>query len=695
MTKIPSLSVWLLTSLLVSACSTTKPTAEPTAGTSLWKRVSAQSTTRLDDRHDSAATASQPTPPRTEYFQSSPPRASDNKNAAAAAVGDRDGERYELNFSEADVRGVIDAVLGDILKLDYVVSPTVQGRITFRTSRAVAKSSLLPALEAALGSVSVALVETGRSVQVVPMDEAPLRVRGAHVATPAVPATPGYAVEILPLRFINANEMKSILESFVPKGTVLQADAQHGHLVIAGSSQDRAAVMRTVETFDVDWLQGMNFALYRLDQTRPEAVVNELRAIFQGKLDLFSTRVRLVPLDRMRAVLGIARSKADLELVNEWVARLDASKGGEQRIFVYNVQNGSAKDLVASLRQVLTGEAVSTQARVVSSAPAPGQGLGEQRGAEVQATAESAANVARLVAVEENNSLLFYGTEDEFRVIKEALRQIDVLPRQVMIEAILAEVTLNDNLRYGVQWFFDSGENTVTLSAADTGAVSSQFPGFSYIYSGRADARIVLNALQSKTEVKILSAPKISVLNNQKASLQVGDQVPIVTQSSQSTDTAGTPIVNTIQMRDTGVILEVTPRVNDNGNVILDVTQEVSEVAQTTSSGIDSPTIQRRKIHSVVATRDGFTVALGGLIRENGSRGNSGVPLLKDVPVVGNLFKNNTFETRRTELVVLLVPHVMRNQTETQAVVDALVDGVQAASHLADHAPPLVPPKPE
>src|SRR5690606_22099684 len=211
--------------------------------------------------------------------------------------------------------------------------------------------------------------------------------------------------------------------------------------------------------------------------------------------------------------------------------------------------------------------------------------------------------------------------------------------------------------------------------------------------SGSADARVVLNALQSKTEVRILSAPKLSVLNNQKASLQVGDQVPIVSQTSQSTDSAGSPLVSTIEMRDTGVILEVTPRINENGNLILDVMQEVSEVARTTSSGIDSPTIQRRKIHSVVATHDGFTVALGGMIRENGVRIDSGIPLLKDIPFVGNLFKDNAIDSRRTELVILLVPHVMRNQRETQAVVDALVDGLEAASRLAEHARPLEPIK--
>lgn len=601
------------------------------------------------------------------------------------------GERYELKFNDADIRGVIDAVLGDMLKLDYVIAPTVQGRITFRTSRPIAKTSLLPALEAALSSVSAAIVKSDQTLHVVPREEAPQRIRGAERIAALVPPTPGFAVEILPLRFVNANEMKTILESFVPRGTILQADAAHGHLVIAGSSQDRAAVMRTVENFDVDWLQGMTFAVYHLEHSRPDIVAAELRNIFHGPLDLFSSRVRLVSLDRVQAVLGIGKSKADLEFVSQWIARLDVSKSGNRKIFVYNVQNGNAKDLVSALRQVLTGESPPALNRAEQATTTSVQSARLQQ-SEIQSVAGNSANIGRLVAVEENNSLLYYGTDEEYRVIRDALRQTDVLPRQVMIEAILAEVTLNDNLRYGVQWFFDSGENTVTLSAADTGSVASQFPGFSYVYSGRADARVVLNALQSKTEVRILSAPKLAVINNQKASLQVGDQVPIVTQTAQSTDSAGAPIISTIQMRDTGVILEVIPRVNDSGNVILDVMQEVSEVAQTTSSGIDSPTIQRRKIHSIVATRDGFTVALGGLIRENGSRGDSGIPLLKDIPVLGNVFKNNTVDGRRTELVVLLVPHVMRNQTETQAVVDALVDGLEAASSLAEHARPLAPP---
>jgi len=675
---------WLLIPVLASACTTVEK-VDGVARVSPWKKVPSHIITANDDRTPPA-----PVPPsglRTEYFETPSPIPQSDQ-VSPDVEREQTGERYELNFHDADIRGVIDAVLGDMLKLDYVIAPTVQGRITFRTSRPVVKTSLLPALETALSSVSVAIVKNDQTVHVIPMAEAPQRMRGAQRVTNRTPRTPGFAIEILPLRYINASEMKTILESFVPQGTILQADTSHGYLVIAGSSQDRAAVIRTVDNFDVDWLQCMTFAVYRLKQSRPKLIVTELRNIFQGPQDLFSNRVRLIPLDRVQSVLGMARNKADLELVSQWIARLDVSQTGNRRIFVYNVQNGSAKGLVSALQQVLTGEAAPAQDRseypVVTS---------DQSSGSLRPNSANIGNIARLVAIEENNSLLFYGTDEEYRVIREALQQIDVLPRQVMIDAILAEVTLNDSLRYGVQWFFESGENTITLSATDTGSVASQFPGFSYVYTGSADARVVLNALQSKTEVRILSAPKLSTLNNQTASLQVGDQVPVVVQTSQSTDSAGAPLVSTIQMRDTGVILEVTPRINDNGNVILDVLQEVSEVAQTTTSGIDSPTIQQRKIHTVVATRDGFTVALGGLIRENGGRGDSGVPILKDIPVLGNIFKNNTVDTRRTELVVLLVPHVMRNQSETQSVVNALVDGLEEASRLTEQARPLAPIK--
>jgi len=598
------------------------------------------------------------------------------------------GDKYELNFQDADVKGVIDAVMGDILKLNFIVRPEIQGRITLRTGKPVERDALFVALETALHSLSIAIVSESGVYHVVPRDMAPKFVKGPSMLTAPGTLRPGYAIEIFPLAYIDAAEMQRLLESFMPKGALLQVNEQYKLLVVTGTSQERASIRQAIESFDKDWLEGKTLALYRLEHMDAEQLVTELRQVFQPPLSFVGGRVRLIPIPRIKTILGVAEDRADLESAEDWVRRLDKPRTTGKRLFVYNVQHGVAKDLVIALRQVLEGIVAGKSTGIKPAIDPPAAAP-----TDVASTpdAGAAADASSLVAVPESNSIIYYGEQDKFAVIREVLQTIDVFPRQVMIEAILAEVQLNDNLRYGVQWFYDSGANRFTLSSLESGAVSSQFPGFSYVYSGLADARLVLNALAEKTDVRVLSAPKLSVLNNQKASLQVGDQVPVVTQTSQSTAAPGAPIVNSIQMRDTGVILEITPRVGENGNVTLSVVQEVSDVTPTKSSGIDSPTIQRRRIQTVVSTRDGHTVALGGLIRETGSKGNSGIPILKDIPVLGNAFRTNTSDLRRSELIILLVPHVMRDQDETQAVVDALIEGMDLAAKATDRAHPITP----
>lgn len=627
--------------------------------------------------------ASPPLSPKTEYFRAEPSPASGERHLSGPPQPNV--PRYELNFQDAEVRSVIDALLGDLLKLNFTVAPQIQGRITLRTARPAPREALLGALETALSTVGAAMLREGGTVHIVPADSVPQRVKGVTRNDASRVRAAGYAIEVVPLRFISAKELQRILDAFMPKGSVIQADETYNHLVIAGGSQDRAAMLRTIDSFDTDGMQGAVFALYRLGQVSPEQLINELKQVFQPPLELLGNRVRLVPIERMQSILGIARAQADLQLAESWIRRLDTSpKSGERTLYVYNVQNGNAKDLANALQLVLTGEVLASSPAAPST-PAGQVGSGTQPATANPAAPRSSAQ-SRIVANEENNSLLIFGTDLEYRLIKDALGKLDVMPRQVLIEAILAEVTLNNDLRYGVQWFFDSGENSVRLSTNESGIVGSIFPGFSYVYSGLSNARVVLNALQSQTDVRVLSAPKLAVLNNQKATLQVGDEVPIRTQTSQGTVAPGSPIVSTIQMRDTGVILEVMPRVNDNGNVILDITQEVSDVASTTSSDIDSPTIQRRRIHTVVTTRDGATVALGGLIREAGSRGKSGIPILKDVPLFGNLFSTTTTDKRKTELIVMLVPRVMRNHEEINSVVDELLMGLNDSAELASRA---------
>jgi general secretion pathway protein D len=457
-------------------------------------------------------------------------------------------------------------------------------------------------------------------------------------------------------------------------------------------------MLQTIRTFDVDWLKGMSFALYDLEYVEAKTLADELLQIFGDANSPLAGMVRLIPIPRLNAILGISAQPDYLRQVEDWISRLDI--GGStpgRKIYVYGVKNARAGDLASALGNILATQTAGRRSSQPLSQGAAGtrqpnqparqnvQGMGTTaRGAPTQTGVGAAqpsvfeAGGLRIMANEEANALLILATPSEYGVIKAALRQMDVRPRQVLIEATLAEVTLTDELRYGVQWFFEFGNNSVAFSGSPSGGVASQFPGFSYVFEGSASARTVLNALSSVTDVDVISSPKLMVLNNQSATLQVGDQVPVATQSAVSVSDPNAPIVNSVQFRDTGVILTVTPRIGEGGAVMLDIEQEISDVVSTTTSGIDSPTIRQRKISTSVIVQDGDTIALGGLIRESVSRGKSGVPILKDIPLIGNLFSSSDRIRRRTELIILITPRIAQDTREAREILDYLKRQFQA-----------------
>ncbi len=270
-------------------------------------------------------------------------------------------------------------------------------------------------------------------------------------------------------------------------------------------------------------------------------------------------------------------------------------------------------------------------------------------------------------------------------MIQGALQQLDTAPLQVLLEAVIAEVSLTNGLQYGVQFFYRGNqENQFALSRSQSDAISPSFPGFSYIFTRGTNIKVVLDALASVTHIEIISSPQLLVLNNQVATLQVGDQVPIITAQAVSTITSGAPIVNSIQYHDTGVILRVTPRVNDGGSVMMDISQEVSNVASTNTSSINSPTITQRKINSTVVVQDNETVALGGIISNSSEKGRSGLPFLQDIPLLGNLFRTTDNKTAKTELIVLITPHVVDNSQKARSVTQELRQKLPAIQSLLD-----------
>jgi general secretion pathway protein D len=283
-----------------------------------------------------------------------------------------------------------------------------------------------------------------------------------------------------------------------------------------------------------------------------------------------------------------------------------------------------------------------------------------------------------IMADDVRNALVILAAARDYRMVESAIRKLDTVPLQVMIEASVVEVTLIDDLSYGVEWFFrgtvsKDGETSRTRGQLDLGAagIGALAPGFAYTVIDSADrVRFALNALATKSNVEVLSSPSLLVLDNQTASINVGDEIPIPTRQSTSNLDPSAPTVNEIAFRQTGLTLTVTPRVNNSGLVTLDIHQEVANAAVTTTSSIDAPTIQNRRVESVVAVNSGDTIVLGGMIQDHKGKGESGVPFLHKIPVIGKAFGTTSKQASRTELLVLITPRVVRNADEQRNVAD-------------------------
>jgi general secretion pathway protein D len=324
------------------------------------------------------------------------------------------------------------------------------------------------------------------------------------------------------------------------------------------------------------------------------------------------------------------------------------------------------------------------QAAAAEGAPPATEPLSAETGAGEGGAPE---NRMRIIANRRNNALLIYATPSEYAVIEGMLRKIDIIPLQVLIEATIAQVTLNDTLAYGTQFFFKADHVANTLGTPAVSGFPSltnlNFPSTSPYFILSKSPNFALAALSAVTKVKVLSAPQVMVLDNEPARIQVGQQVPVLTGQAVSTITTTAPVVNSVDYHSTGVIMQVTPRVNSGGLVTLDIAQEVSDVAaQATNTVMGSPTFDDQVFRTRVAVQDGQTIGMAGLIQDNASNGNSGVPFLKDIPILSLLVSTQDNERTRKELLVLITPHVVHDQRDARALTEDLRGQLLGASLL-------------
>jgi general secretion pathway protein D len=637
-----------------------------------------------------------------------------NNNSKSKRASPSGKGSYSLNFDEADLGEVAKVVLSDILGESYVLSPKVTGKVTLQTTEPLTKEELLPTLEMVLRMNNAALVKDGRIYHIEPTADAlftsDLSARAA-----------GYQTRVIPVKNVAVKDIADIIKPLVHDKTILNVDDKRNILVAAGSADEIARVMDMIYTFDIDLLKGRSFGLFPLAHVDPETIIEELEGIFyqkgKGKND-DSEFFKFIPIARLNSVLAVTHQAHYLSDIEDWVYRLDkantASGGG---VNVYKVQHVDAGELADTLNDIFTdgksrsksakvapgetAESLSNQTNNSSSSSSgtnasPGMSDDTMTGTgflgtfaanqiEEKATLGDSAtgsikvsNVGKvkIIADEPNNSVIIVASAQDYEVILPVIEQLDVMPLQVLIDATVVQVKLTDNLQYGISWYLNNGNSTTILGTAIPIAGAVATGGLSTFYNA-GSVKALLHAEASLDNINIISSPSLMVLNNQKAKINVGDQVPISTGSTTIPLGGGVggnsgAISNSIQYKDTGVTLEVTPRVNANGLVIMKLKQVVSNVVPVSKTDaetqVQSPTINKKEVSSSVAVADGETIVLGGLISDDITDNKKGVPFFYQLPIIGPLFGATTKNDIKSELVILITPRVVKGKQDSRVI---------------------------
>ncbi len=686
------------------------------------------------------AFAQTPEVPRVSDQQPRIIRGNDQVLAPASNKGLVTGTAAGFKFEEAPLAEVVGLVLRDIAKVDYVIHPPINGTVTLATQGDVSPDHAMLLLEAALQANGIQMARDTRGVYHIGRPDAIKGIVPAIRQAGGGPLPPGYGAIVVPLKFIGAAEMASILRPMGPAEAIVRVDTVRNLLVLVGTRTQAEGWLDVVATFDVDLLKGMSVGVFPLKHVTTAEVESALRMFNAGgatptptggaagaaaanraAADIAATSIpfygalRILPMERINSVIVVTPRAAYLDEARRWIEKLDQPGGNsaEAQLFVYPVQNGNAKHLAnvlnglfggsaAGTGQTSTGVALGLQQTTAattgfSAASAAGTAAGQTgSNSTIQGTGLTTLTLKtglRVIADEINNAVLVYGTKGEYEKIETTLKRLDVPPTQVLIEANIIEVTLSDELQYGLQWVFTDPQRngftgTGVLGTIAGAAIGATPAGFSYtLRNSLGDVRAVLNALADKSLVKVISSPSLMVLDNHTASIAVGNQQPV---QVGTTVTTGGNTTTSIQYKDTGVSLSVTPSVNAGNMVTMQLSQAVTDVGQ-----VDAATGQRaflqRQFSSKVAVRSGETLVLGGLIRDNTTTGKTGLPLLQDIPLFGSLFGSNVKNNNRTELLVIITPRVVRTEQDVRVLGQELKDRMKTLYPPLNVENPAVP----
>ncbi len=589
------------------------------------------------------------------------------------------------NFRDASLFEVLE-ILARSLRINYVVDPAVRdGSVTINTYGVLSTIDLFPLLETILRMNGAAAVQVGNLYRIVPLDGIARMPIEPHSPDAELPEDERMVLNAVRLDYASAAELAEVLEPFLGVGGRYSVIEAANTLIVLDNSRNMRRTMELVEMFDAPELASQRMRLFEVEYSLATTLAAELEEVFQTlALSGRQQAVRFLPLPRIRALLAVSASEATLAEAEAWIRKLDrAATVGGVRNFVYRVQYGLAENLAATVTQ-LYGSPAGSAAPDLAPDPS-GLFTGSAAGGPAASPLLSGQTV-RIVPDRVNNAVLVQATQQEWDVIRETLLDLDAPPRQVLIDAKIYEVSLSGSLSSGVSAYLrnrsSNGATSKLTGGFDVAGVTNLSIGM-LVGTTRALA-LFLEASANEGRTKVISAPSLIATDNIPAEIVVGQTIP--TLSSQAvaggTFSEGSSLfTNTISNVQTGVRLSVTARVNASGIVTLQILQEVSTPTGITGP-IQSPTIDRRNVSTQVTVNDGDTVAIGGIIQETETYEAARVPVLGRIPVLGRAFGGTRQSTNKTELIVLLEPHVIYDQNQIVSASEELRNRLQSLRRL-------------
>ncbi|KPY82312.1 type II secretion system secretin GspD [Pseudomonas syringae pv. tagetis] len=633
-----------------------------------------------------------------------------------------------FNFANQPIQAVVNSVMGDLLHENYSIADGVEGDVSFSTSKPVDRLQALSILETLLSWTNNAMIRQGSSYVIMPASQA---IRGNIFPQISMPQPmAGLSARLFPLRYISAIEMQKLLKPFTRENALLLVDPARNLLSLAGTPDELANYQSTIDTFDVDWLKGMSVGIFGLQHASVGELMPELQKIFGPVSGLpLAGMVRFLPVERTNTIVAFSSQPRYLDEVGNWIRTIDEGDGNELQMYVYDVRNMKATDLARYLRQMYGGDAINDDAAAkvapglranslssqvngdsstgestsimdggIRDSRIPGDMADQQAlASDTEATmvedqessndyfvsqdsgksVKSLMASARISAQKNSNQLLVRTRPAQWKEIETAIQRLDTTPLQVQIETRILEVKLTGELHQGVQWYLgrlagNAKSTTVANTPGIQGALGAGGAGLastdSLFYSFVSNKlQIAIHALETSGLTQVLSAPSLVVMNNQKAQIQVGENIPV----SQTTVNAGTSdtSLSSVEYLQTGIILKVVPRINSEGLVYMDIQQQVSE-ADFTGLVNGNPRISTRSVATQVIAQSGQTILLGGLIKQGNSLNTSDVPFLSRLPGVRWLFGLNNKTKNRTELLVLITPRIVNGSNQARQLTD-------------------------